>query len=365
MRYPRKTWLAAIGMLLQIGTLAQPKDTSFFSSLSAGIKTHYGFFVVNQPKAEYVRDSHSYFGELTISMQTKGRQLWQQANRNPQIGLSLLYGNSGSRRYIGNVAALFPYIKFPLLKTTRNTTSFRLGFGAGWVQKPYNKETNTKNLMIGTSLNGCINMLLEQEWQVYKNLYLNAGFSFSHFSNGSFTLPNLGLNIPALSLGLRYAMQPVTPAYNRQAWPPFTKQWHYYAYTFAAGKESYPLESPVYLVNTLMLEAVRDFSYTARLGIGLNGTMDRSLSRETVTYEFNRSDPQWQTSVYALYEHVIGNLSIPFQWGVYLYNKYQFTPFYQVIGLRYRFLPHWIGAVQLKAHLGKADYIQWGLGYKL
>jgi len=124
------------------------------------------------------------------------------------------------------------------------------------------------------------------------------------------------------------------------------------------------MESPVYLVNTVMLEASRDFSYTGRFGAGLNVTLDRSLSNETVTFEFDKSEPQWQASVYGLYERVIGNLSIPFQVGFYLYNKYQFTPFYQAIGLRYRFLPHWVAGLQLKAHLGKADYLQWGLGYK-
>jgi hypothetical protein len=364
MRYLRETLLAGLMCVFFTSSWAQTGSPSFGSSLSVGAKTHYGFFLVNQPKSEYVRDSHTYFGELTISTQTSGRQLWQQINNNPHVGVSLLYGNSGSKKYIGNVAALFPYIKFPLFKSPHAATSFRLGFGAGWVQKPFDKVTNTKNLLIGTTLNGCINMLIEQEWQVYKRLYFNAGFSFTHLSNGSITLPNLGLNIPALSVGLRYALQPTAPVTVKKEWQPIVKKWHYYAYTYAAGKQSYPIESPVYLVNTVVVEAVKDFSHTGRFGAGLNVTLDRSLSNETVEFDFDKSDPQWQASAYALYERVIGNLSIPFQLGVYAYNKYQFTPIYQVIGLRYRFLPHFIAGLQLKAHLGKADYIQWGLGYK-
>jgi len=364
MRYLVKPFFVGLFSCLWYCSLAQSNRASFLSTLSVGAKTHYGFLVVNQPKSEYVRDSHTYFGELTISTQTTGEKQWQQANHNPQIGISLLYGNSGSRQYIGHVAALFPYMKFPLFKTAHTLTSFRLGFGAGWVQKPYNKETNTKNLLIGTKLNGCINMQFEQEWQLHKNCYFNAGFSFIHISNGSFTLPNLGLNIPALSLGLRYAFHPVQAVIEKQQWPAFVKKWHYSLFTYAAGKQSYPLESPVYLVNTVMIEAARDISRTGRLGVGLNGTFDRSLSRETDSFEFDKSDPQWQASAYGLYERFVGNLSIPFQVGFYLFNKYQITSFYQVIGLRYRFLPHWVAGLQLKAHLGKADYLQWGLGYK-
>lgn len=365
MRYLGETFFVTFFCVLFNCSLAQTSDSSFFSTLSIGAKTHYGFFLANQPKSEYVRDSHTYFGEITVSTQTRGNKPWQLVNHYPQIGISLLYGNSGSRQYIGNVAALFPWLKFPLLKTAHTLTSFRLGFGAGWIQKPFNKETNPKNELIGTHLNGCINMVVEQEWQLMKQLYLNAGVSFTHISNGSITLPNLGLNIPALSLGVRYSFQPATSAPEKRELPPFVKKWHYYAYTFAAGKQTYPLESPVYLVNTVLFEAVRDFSYSSRFGGGVNLTLDRSLSRENVWYEFEKTDPQWQGSVYALYEKVVGNLSIPVQLGAYLYNKYQISEVYQVIGLRYRFLPHWIAGLQLKAHLGKADYIQYGIGYKL
>jgi hypothetical protein len=364
MRHLGKPFFIGLFCSICFCSLAQSDKASFLSTLSVGAKTHYGFFVVNQPKSEYVRDSHTYFGELTISTQTTGKKNWQQVNHNPQAGVSFLYGNSGSREYIGHIAALFPYMKFPLVKTAHSLTSFRLGFGAGWVQKPYDKETNSKNLLIGTKLNGCINMLVEQEWQLHKNWFLSTGISFTHISNGSFTLPNLGLNIPALFLGLRYALKPVQPVIEKQGWPAFEKKWHYALLSYAAGKQSYPLESPVYLVNTVMLEAARDISRTSRLGAGLNSTLDRSLSIETEGFGFDKSQSQWQVSAYALYERVIGNLSIPFQVGFYLYNNYQFTPFYQVMGLRYRFLPHWVAGLQLKAHLGKADYLQWGLGYK-
>jgi hypothetical protein len=365
MRYPGTACVACL-ICFYSYSVAQTGAASFTSSLSAGIKGHYGFFMVNQPKAEYVRDSHTYFGELCIGHQTDGSHAWQRVNYNPQVGLSILYGNTGSREFIGNMAAVFPWIRIPLLKGRHASTAFRLGFGAGWVQKPYDKENNTKNLIIGTHINGCISMLLEQEWRLQKHLFLSTGVSFTHLSNGSIVLPNLGLNIPALSLGMRYAVQGAAANNTRQPLPPMPLQWHYYALSFAAGKQSYPLQSPVYLVNTLLLEALKDYSHNGRFGGGLNITYDRSLSKEKEqVYEFERNDPFWQISVYGAYERVIGKLSIPVQLGMYLYNKYQFNAMYQVMGLRYRFWPHWMAGVQLKTHMGKADYIQWGIGYKL
>lgn len=144
MRYLGKTIFVGLLCFAYSSAWAQSDGSSFLSTLSLSAKTHYGFFLVNQPKSEYVRDSHTCFGELTISTQTDGKKQWQQANRLPQIGIGLLYGNSGSREYIGHIAALFPYMKFPLIKTAHSTTSFRLGFGAGWVQNRTTKKPTQK-----------------------------------------------------------------------------------------------------------------------------------------------------------------------------------------------------------------------------
>jgi hypothetical protein len=95
---------------------------------------------------------------------------------------------------------------------------------------------------------------------------------------------------------------------------------------------------------------------------------DPSLSNEIAnapTYIFDHSEPQVQVSMYGGYEHVAGRISIPVQLGVYLYNRYVISQLYQLIGLRYRFAEKWVASVQLKAHFGKADYIQYGIGYKI
>ncbi|RYY18832.1 MAG: hypothetical protein EOO04_23165 [Chitinophagaceae bacterium] len=83
------------------------------------------------------------------------------------------------------------------------------------------------------------------------------------------------------------------------------------------------------------------------------------------TYTFDKSALQLQASVYAGYEHVVGRLSIPVQLGLYFYNNYSISSIYQMIGLRYKISQRWTAAVQLKAHFGKADYIQYGVGYKI
>jgi len=341
-------------------------EPSFWQTLSVTARMNWGSFLASKAKSEYIKDSYSVLGEIDISSANLGKKNWQQQSGFPETGIGLLYGSSGSKAYMGDIAAAIAFINFHLIKRGIFKTNIRVGFGPGWVEKPFNTESNYKNLLIGTHLNACINFLLSSEFQLAKHLNLDAGISFTHLSNGSVKVPNLGLNIPAFSLGITYTLNPQFQP-QKKTLPSFPKKINYYLFTFVAAKEAYPLESAVYLVNVVNFEILKDISYTGRFGGGINFTDDRASSEEipnSPTYEFNKSKSQLQASVYAAYEYVIGNLSIPLQLGVYLYNNYPIQAMYQNIGIRYHFSAHWIAAVELKAHLGAGDFIQWGLGYK-
>ncbi len=347
-------------------SLAQNTEPSFFQTLTVTARMNWGSLFAENAKSKYVKDSYAFLGELDISSRTYGKKSWQQFNGYPEIGIAFLYGNPGSLTYVGHIGSAFGFASFPLMRSKIIKADFRMGFGAGWVEKPFDPRNNYKNLLIGSRLNACINFLLSTQLQVTRQIALDAGFSFTHLSNGSVKVPNYGLNIPGISLGLKYIFNPDLKFEKKKA-PPLQKKWGYYLFSFAAAKESYPLESAVYLVNVLNFEMLKDFSHTARFGGGVNFTYDRAASNEipySATYEFDKSKFKLQASIYAAYEYVMGNLSVPVQLGVYLYNNYAVQALYQNIGIRYRFAPHWIAGVELKAHLGNGDFIQWGIGYK-
>jgi hypothetical protein len=277
-----------------------------------------------------------------------------------------LFGKSGGDKYIGNIGGLVPFINFPLYKKNRFKMNCKFGLGTGWVQKPFNVQTNYKDFVIGSHLNVCINLQVLSGLKIEKHTYLHIGFSLTHFSNGSIKLPNLGLNIPALSAGLEYSFN-AQPKMIKRVVPPLKKKWHYYLFAFAAVKQALPLESPIRLVNLVTFEIMKDFSHTGRYGAGINLTYDRALSTEvpySVTFAFDESKLKLEASIYGAYEYIIGNLSIPMQLGIYLYNNYQISKIYENIGIKYRLAQHWIAGVLLKAHLGNGDFIQWGVGYK-
>ncbi len=73
-----------------------------------------------------------------------------------------------------------------------------------------------------------------------------------------------------------------------------------------------------------------------------------------------------QFGLKAAYEVVLGNLSIPLEAGGYVYSKFTGNGVvYNRIGLRYYAGKHIITNLTLLTHFVKADFIEWGVGYKL
>lgn len=346
-------------------TFSKPHAQSLFQKPSFGVQGYYGSFLTRIPKAQYLRDSYTYFGEITVQQQTDGRKAWQVANGLPRVGVALFYGNTGSKQYMGNMAGLFPFVHWTLYKTKNIRSGLRTGAGLGWIQKPYDRLTNHKAVLIGTHLNAYLNFSWQAEVRLFSNLHVAAGIAFSHFSNSSSTLPNLGLNIPTLSAGLRYQRGRNIPSQKRV--PDTAHKKSSVTLSTTVGIKQYPwIESRRYAVNTLLAEWSRPFWACGTYGGGAALFYDRALEVNPLgILDQKRQGSKLQAGVFAGYEHRFGRLSVPLQVGVYIYNRgFNIMPFQQ-LGFRYRIHPHWSALLLMKTHAGKADYIHAGFSYRI
>jgi hypothetical protein len=332
---------------------------------SVGLQWHKGSFLINSPKAQYLRDSYSYFGELYFQQQTNGSRAWHRANNLPQWGAGLFFGHTGSQQYMGNMAGAFTFINLPLLKKGIFSSQLRSGIGLGWVQHPYDKISNHKNVLIGSAFNAYINFLWKNELQLTPLLAVNAGLSFSHLSNGGSTLPNLGLNIPAFSVGLKYGAGSKEKIKDKNL-PTYNKKWSYQLLAAAGIKQAPWVESSRYLINTFNAEVSRRFSYSDYIGGGLVIFYDRSLEIHPAGIPtLKRKNNKVQAGVYMAYEHAFGRLSVPLQLGMYVFNKDLSPLLFQNLGFRYQISQKLSGQFLMKTHMGKADHVSLGLGYTL
>jgi len=337
---------------------SSPKD----HNLSAGARFYYGSYFTSQPKAEYIRDSYSSFGEVYLEKTTTGKEDWQVSHRYPTVGVGFLFGNPGSKQYIGNLYALYPYIRFPLLSSRTYTGSLKMGGGAAMISKPYDVYTNPKNTLIGTRFNVFLSLTFQHEIKLFDRLYLDAGIGIMHISNGSTTLPNLGLNIPNLSAGLRFALS--EPIINkRKLADSSSSKIDFAAYTSVSVKQYPWVGGSYYLINAMQLEASKRIKRNYSLGAGVLLLYNRTLRRyimedrpENPTYN------KFQAGIYISYEHFLGRLSIPVNIGPYIYNGNS-SGIFQQYGVRFRANRHLSTQILLKSHSGQADFIHVGMGY--
>jgi hypothetical protein len=346
-----------------IVSVSSVKAQSFFKSSSFGAQAHYGSFITILPKAEYVKDSYTYFGE--IYFQRSYKKHWLDDSQSLEWGGGLFFGNTGSRQYIGNMTGIFSFVNLPFYTRKGFISRLRLGGGAGWVEKPYNKNTNHKNVLLGTALNAYLNFVWQNEFKISEKIFFNLGLSFSHLSNGSTSLPNLGLNVPAVSLGFRYQHSNQS-AKTYIANDSFHRKNSINLFTSVGIKQHPWVGSKRYTVNVLAGEFAKQISRKHQYGGGVILFYDRSLevNPETITSD-KRKHNNLQAGVLITYEYSAGRLSLPLQFGIYAYNHDVYSPIFQQAGLRYKFSKRMYVQAILKAYGGKADVIHAGIGYKL
>jgi len=335
----------------------------FFSRTALGGQFHHGTFLTVEPKAVYLKDSYSSYGEIYFQQSTKYPSNPQK--RAPQWGSGLFFGQTGSKQYVGKLGGFFSFITLPLFKYKAFTSNLRLGAGLGWIEKPYDKVTNHKNVLIGSPINGYINALWQNEWEISNNTYLNAGVSFSHLSNGSSTLPNLGLNIPAISAGVRFggASRPKETYTQLNA---SAKRLSWRAYSSIGVKQRPWVGSKRYIINIVSTEVNKRISNRSQFGAGTFLFYDPSLVIDPASVIGAKRDiSKVQAGAYIAYDYKVGRLSLPLQIGVPIVNSKTNAKRFQQIGIRYSLTDRWNSQLLLKAYGGKADLLHLGVGYKI
>ena len=278
----------------------------------------------------------------------------------PQWGIGISATNSGSKQYVGTIVCAYPYVKFPLFTVGPLQGNFRFGFGLGWVQKPYDEEQNAENLLLSQKINTHSNLSFQNEVRLSSQHFVNAAVSFYHVSNSKTSLPNLGINIPSVSVGYRYAFNGETkrPVHRHDS----LDRKPFYRLIFSAGvKQMQVPDSSYYLVKMLSAEVAKQISHSSTLAAGAFVTHDASVQTDPLVKNLNGIS-QSQAGIYVSYEYNFGKFSIPVQFGVFLYNSN--SKLMESVGLRYKISEKWMAQFLLKSHYHRADLMHFGVGYQ-
>ncbi len=362
--------LSTLAILLSFSFLQCKAQSSWTDRLYVEGNYHYGYILPAVKYIEYFVNEHVSGYQINVGILSNGQKKWQQDYNYPRTGFGFIHTNLGNSEIYGNQSALFFYIdRYYFKQNSRFNLGNRLEYGISYVSRIYDSEKNPLNTVLSSHLNVYLNYSLEALIRISPLLQLKLGLGLSHISNGRFYEPNKGLNFITTFAGLQYSLNDPNKYINHNDLERDDTTKHRFVFTVNGGeKQIYRKMGNRYGVIGLSTEYGYRIYRNGFLGLALNTYYDPSLIKEIeLRGKPTKSSDKLRISLNLSYEMLLGRFSYIFQPGVYLKDDYKEDgKISNRIGLRYTLDQHWMAGVTVKAHwVAIADFIEWGISYKL
>ncbi|MBN2595605.1 acyloxyacyl hydrolase [Labilibaculum sp.] len=331
------------------------------------IQYHYGVVMPHHKSISYLINDQISAVELNMGYIPSNEKNWAKLYKQPEVGLGLYHGSLGNDKVLGNVTAIFPYINFPLSRGNKWEMNTQLGIGLGYTKKHFDPVKNYTNLAIGTKFNAFFKLVAQGSYSINSKWGINAGLGFNHISNGAISAPNKGLNILTSNFGVKYywnekSRKSFTPAVIEEKLP------NEFVLIWGNGiKQASEKDHHKYYTSSLTGNYSFGINAKQKIGFGIDLFYNKAANRGKWDFEPETDfENRFSQAIFISHDLVIEKFSIIANIGVYTYYKTEpEKPIYTRLGIRYILNKHLITSLSLKAHMGKADYIEWGIGYRI
>ncbi len=355
-----------VGLLawgLRPGLRAQPTEVADWrGQLSA----HYGFIMAHSPVVAHLAVSHPRGYQLDLVRQTDGRADWQHAYGLPEWGFSYQHFDLASPHVLGHLRALSIFMEPTIVASGRQRLSYRLGTGLSHSTQPFHLRDNPTNTALGSRVAAAMLASVHYRYQWHPRWATRLGLAFSHYSNGAMRQPNAGINLVTAQVGLSYQPGAARPAQPRLESAPFVRGWEGQLFLAGGVRENNPVGGPRRPLGGGQLYLNRRMGRLSTLQIGVEGLYSAALRVQIDNTEGLADRAPWRAGLTLGHELHLGRLGVIAQAGHYLYNPVPevFVNTYFRLGLRYHVGPRWTGGVAVRAHLARAELIEWSVGYR-
>jgi len=317
--------------------------------------------------------------EIRYGWQTDEGDDWAAYYGYPSFGVGLYTGFIGDPDVFGNPNALYGWINFPITNGERkNIFSINPALGLTYNLLPYDPESNPTNDAIGGKMAVYFNLAFEFAYRLTREMDLNYGVDFTHFSNGRSFTPNWGLNMFGINVGLLYHYnadqhrvtqdpygQKVLQSRFRRSpskTPEKIKQSRIETYLAIGTTQTYEeAGSDIHYLNfSGTIDYVYQFNTISSATVGFDYFYDESLS-----YNFPDSADHHLIGVHGGYDFNFWKMLVRLQVGTYLTDDRGKGNVFIRPAIRYN-INNWMYAqVGLKTQNGSsADWIEWGIGFQ-
>jgi hypothetical protein len=278
-----------------------------------------------------------------------------------------MYFNFANPGVIGNATAAIGYINLPLSRSKNFLFSFQVGAGLGYLSKRFDVVSDHKNIAIGSHVNSAIRVHFLTRYRLSENLFFHLNYGITHFSNGAFKVPNLGINNISLSGGVSYTfntepefLKPEIPVLNKKLIAEIV-------YGFGV-KENYPPNGNQYFAHTFYLQFLKPVGHKSMIAFGADVFYDMSLSHflgDSVS-DSEKNVRIIRSGIHAGYEMPFNKFTILVHMGYYLLDEIDIDGnFYHRYGLKYQPGKRLFINLSLKSHWARADFVELGIGWRM
>jgi hypothetical protein len=360
----KKLFLTIPLIFTLINTHSQQKDKQKSHLKISGHYVH-GIIMPHHSHIAYMIKDYSRGAELTITRKTDGSKRWHELYGYPEIGINLYFTGTGNSDVYGYITSAAAYASFNIFDTKYYNLRTNTSIGLAFASKKWNITSNKENLAIGTTVNAYLMFGIYNSFRITKKTDIVAGIQFRHASNGKTKSPNSGLNFVTTSIGVKHMFGD----YNR--YNPSSDRYNFskneYSFILAAGlKNPHRWIDKKSLITTLETNYLRQINEKELWGGGTDIFYDSSITTEQEDKRVKKEfDKTISIGIHATYELCMGKVRFSFQQGIYVFDKYKEKGLlYNRLAIRYPVNKYLITKIALKSHYAKADYIEWGIGYR-
>lgn len=328
--------------------------------------------VLPHTKDLYHLQGHADGVMLSFLKQTHGKDEWHSAYNFPDYGVYFEYQNYNND-FLGKVYAAGVLYNFYFLN--RNL-ELKLSQGIGYATNPYDKVENSKNKAFGSTLMANTNIgLFYKKEHLLDKFGLQAGFLFTHFSNGRTKSPNSGINSFLLNVGVNYdfskvANKAVDTALVKKSFKEPIK----YNFVIRSGFNESPVigsgQHPFYHIGFFV---DKRFNRKSALQLGTDLFLTNSF-KDFIKYKsvafpelnINPNTDYKRVGVFVGYELFVNRISLEAQVGYYVYRPFvNDIAIYDRVGFKYHINPKLFASFSVKTHMFLAEALEFGVGVRL
>lgn len=282
-----------------------------------------GRVVKNYPR--FPERNFSFLGSVAYNRRLNGQAAWHQFYRYPEVTFQATFGSLGNRSELGNIHGVSGGFRFihPLNNRLNLTAETRLG--AAYFNHPFHEERNADNVTVGSSITVLATADAGLQYQ-FSDWSLLAGVSVLHCSNSHYSLPNVGINMPLISLGIRYTFG--DSLRNTSSVKPSTDKKVRYNFRLALGINEQggstgPVNGPHYGIYLASFYINRHYTPVARWQAGLEGYYNQGAYTFITSQRYYQEQERLKSSALSAilgHEYIFGHLGFVTQGGIYIYN---------------------------------------------